>query len=140
MFNLNEIIQKRNVEFILTEVSFLANDYRNYPANASLSGLDEVRLKALTNTEAVVSVSRKIESPNHDFLSFYTAYDVVFHFTESIPDVETISQKDFLDELITTQKRTLENCLAKISLSISLLSAQVADGIPIVTPPNFIDS
>lgn len=132
---LSNISERRAIT--LTNVQYSSNDYNNYPDEVRLEGSDSIDVKDVKETGFLISLSRSIKSPDNNVFSFFVSYDIEYTFIEPYKNVDSISAKD-LKKLICDNQELLCGCLAKISLIISQISAQLGDGVPIVSPLNLM--
>ncbi len=137
MINIIENLSgKKNM--VLTEVKFEANDYKNYPKNAVLKGLDEIRINAIQKDRVCYSISRTINSPENNFVSFYVSFDVELFFVNPYESDDFISTDEMLK--IIKEKQTVFDCgcAARSSLIIAQISSQITENTPIISPANLM--
>ncbi|MBE6784219.1 MAG: hypothetical protein E7536_09465 [Ruminococcaceae bacterium] len=130
---------KEEQEVILTKVEYLANDYRNYPEQAELDYEDKIDIKEINTNGILLSVERMVKSPNNVIFSIFVSFDIKLWFKSRYEEDSFITN----DELLAIAKENKDlffgTCMAKISLIISEISAQIGRGIPIITPPQIIN-
>lgn len=126
------------VHFELTEVHFLANDYKKYPDRVSLNSIDSIEMKEINNTGFTISVARTIRAENIEFFSFLVSFDIDFSFKEVYEDCNCISGEEIAKNIGLKQGEIIDACMARISLIIAQISSQISNGVPIITPPNIL--
>lgn len=122
-------------EMILTEVSYQANDYRNYPKQTQLAGSDSILVKEVANDKFVVSYSRRIAPVSGIFFDVSASFDIVFHFIKPYDDKRLPSMDEVKEVLLSNDDTLLSPCASKMSLIIAQLTSQVGDGVPVIAPP-----
>lgn len=128
---LNNIECKR---IVITEVRYLANDYLNYPEQAKLQGIDTYKVKDINKHGMIVNYSRKIDSEENNFVSFYVSFDLIFSF-KSLYDPDEMLSKEEIEKIINEHPESFDNnCSARSSLIIAQISSQTNGGVPIISP------
>ena len=128
---LNNIECKR---IVITEVRYLANDYLNYPEQAKLQGIDIYKVKDINKHGMIVNYSRKIDSEENNFVSFYVSFDLLFSF-KSLYDPDEMLSKEEIEKIINEHPESFDNnCSARSSLIIAQISSQTNGGVPIISP------
>lgn len=128
---LNNIECKR---IVITEVRYLANDYLNYPEQAKLQGIDIYKVKDINKHGMIVNYSRKIDSEENNFVSFYVSFDLIFSF-KSLYDPDEMLSKEEIEKIINEHPESFDNnCSARSSLIIAQISSQTNGGVPIISP------
>jgi len=129
---------KKNRDMILTKVSYSANDYENYPEEAELKCVDEVKIKSINKDFILFSIDRIVQSSEQNIFSFLVSYEIKMFFETAYTDNNYISEESLLNLILSNQDFFFNGCLAKISLIISEISSKIANGIPIITPPQLV--
>lgn len=129
---------KKNRNMILTEVSYSANDYENYPEEAELKCVDNVKIKNINKDHILFSIDRTVQSLEQNIFSFLVSYEIKMFFEEEYKDCNYITEDDLLKLIFENQDFFFNGCLAKISLIISQISSEIANGVPIITPPQLL--
>lgn len=130
--NVSECINRK--KFVLDRIEFNSNDYFKFVGNAELEIVDRLETKSLSEEEFVVSVGRIISSKTENLFNLSVFYDIHFFFKAGIGMVE----ESDIDEYIENNYQSFTNvCMAKISLLISQITAQIGSGVPIVSSPYF---
>lgn len=128
----SEIIEKR--DYILDKISFESNDYFSFVGNAELNVTDRLKVKSVSNEGFVVSVGRTVSSEIKNMFNLGVFFDVHFIFDEIYEDVK----EDDIDQYIKENYLDFTNiCMAKISMLISQITAQLGRGVPIISSPYF---
>lgn len=132
MNNIAECILRK--EFVLDKISFDNNDYFKFIGNAKLTLEDILETKSYSNDEFVVSIGRTISSDEENIFSVSVFFDVHFILKDNVGE---IAEND-VDTYIKENYEDFTNiCMAKISLLISQITAQLGKGVPIISPPHF---
>lgn len=136
--NMNTIIKNiaERKEMILTEVSFHANDYKNYPVHAQLAGSDAIVVKEVLNDKFLVSYSRRIAPTSGIFFDVSASFDIVFHFIKPYDEKDIPSMEDVKKVLLENDDELLSPCASKLSFIIAQLTSHVGDGVPVIAPPS----
>lgn len=124
---------------VLTDVRFSANDYKNYPDNVVLNGMDNVEIKAINKESVEYSITRTIRSEKEeDFVSFYVSFDIEIFFKEPYDEDKVILESDMIKAIKENTDVFDCGCSARISLIIAQISAQLAEGTPIISPASLM--
>ena len=126
---------KEDQETILTKIEYLANDYRNYPEQAELSCEDKIRIKEINIDSILFSVERMVKSPQNVVFSIFVSFDIKIWFKSSYENNSFITPEELLVVAKENKDLFFGTSLARMSLIISEISAQIGRGIPIITPP-----
>lgn len=130
--NISKCIAKK--EFVLDKISFDGNDYFKFIGNAELTIMDSLNSKGYSDKEFVVSVGRTVSSDVENIFKLSVFFDVHFILKE---DAGELKEEDIDQYIKENYQEFTSICMAKISLLISQITAQLGRGVPIISSPHF---